>query len=305
MDLSVVVVNWNGGKIIENCLNSVFPVVKNIDSEVILIDNGSGDGSLELIEKKFPKVRLIKNKDNLFFAKANNQGISAARGKWVMILGSDTIIQNNAVRKLFELAKRNRREDIIFAPQLISKNGGILLSCRKIPGYWNMFKYFIYMILIKKINPRSVFWGEYRMVDWNHDSERFVEQPEATCLLVRKSFCEKLGKLFDEDFPLYFNDVDLAVRVRNIGGKFFFYPDARIVHLGGQSTEKWNDKRLWLFRDGLLRFARKNNCKYFWDYGFLTVLRVVTYFWVLLKNFNKGSRGVYNISELGERRTPS
>jgi len=311
MNLSIIILNWNNKGVINDCLHSVFREIEKINAEVIIVDNGSTDGSLGLIKKSFPQVRLIENKENLMFAKANNQGFEIAKGNWVMTLGSDTVIQKGAIKKLLDCAERKESNPslraneesaaiskIIYVPQLISPKGSVLLSCRKIPTFWNLTKYFFYMLFVKRINPRSSFWGEYRMVDWDHDTERFVEQPEATCWLFCKDFVQEIGGLFDEDFPLYFNDVETAIRVENAGGKFRFIPDAKVVHFGGQSTKAWKSERLWKFREGLLRLLRKHYIHGVCGKMMYVVVLVMTKGWVVVKNLRKSSKGVYNISKL-------
>lgn len=310
MELSIIILNWNNKGVISNCLDSVFREIGGLDAEVIVVDNGSIDGSLELIKQKYPQIVLIENDDNLLFAKGNNQGFEKARGKWIMTLGSDTIVQKNSIYNLLEKAKglchpepvEGASEsvpycEIIFAPQLISKNGSILLSCREIPTFWNMAKYMIYSFIIRHINPKSKFWGEYRMVDWNHDTERFVEQPEATCWLGQKAFFESIDVLFDESFPLYFNDVETAIRVRKAGGKFRFVPDSQVVHLGGQSTKNWNNKRLWIFREGLLKLYSKHYLKKWYDGVGYFFIKLISWFWVKYKNLSKTSNVTYEIKD--------
>lgn len=300
MDLSIIILNWNNKEVIFDCLDSVFREIENLDAEVIVVDNGSTDGSLELIKQKYPKVVFVENKDNLLFAKGNNQGVEKANGKWVMTLGSDTIVQEGAIRTLLSKAKQDNAENIIYSPQLISKDGSVLLSCRQIPTFWNMTKYVFYMLFVKRFSPRNFFWGEYRMVDWNHDTERFVEQPEATCWFGRKSFFESIGGLFDEEFPLYFNDVETAIRVKLDYGKFLFIPDAKIVHLGGQSTKHWSNKRLWLFRNGLLNLYKKHYIKQWYNWMEYYSIAIGTWVWVMVKNIGRSQNATYQIDKLNK-----
>ncbi len=308
MDLSIIILNWNNKGVIFDCLGSVFREIENLDAEVIVVDNGSTDGSLELIKKNYQKVVLIENKENFLFAKGNNQGVGKAKGKWIMTLGSDTIIQKDAIKLLLDKAKSLCHPEpvegssdsvplckTILAPQLISKSGSVLLSCRKIPTFWNMAKYMVYSFFVRHFDTKNVFWGEYRMVDWNHDTERFVEQPEATCWLGQKSFFESIGGLFDEEFPLYFNDVETAIRVKKAGGKFLFCPEAKVVHLGGQSTKNWSENRLWLFREGLLRLYTKHYIKIWYDWFGYFLIKYATWAWVQVKNITKSQNTTYEI----------
>src|SRR3989337_1397646 len=105
MDLSVIIVNWNTKKLLEDCLGSIFKFTKDVGFEIIIVDNGSEDGSQSMLKKKFPQVKLIPNKDNLGFAKANNQGIKIAKGKYVLLLNSDTYLIENSFKKLLDKAR--------------------------------------------------------------------------------------------------------------------------------------------------------------------------------------------------------
>ena len=238
-------------------------------------------------------------------AGASTVNIEKAKGKWIMTLGSDTIVQKDSIKELLSKAKTKNKilekisfSKTIFAPQLVSKNGSVLLSCRKIPTFWNMTKYILYSFIIRHINPTNSFWGEYRMVDWDHNTERFVEQPEATCWMGQKAFFKSIGGLFDEDFPLYFNDVETSIRVKKAGGRFLFCPDAEIIHLGGQSTKRWNDKRLWLFREGLLRLYSKHYINVWYDWISYYIIDFVSWIWANVKNITKSQNSTYQIDKL-------
>src|SRR3989338_8103823 len=127
MDLSVIIVNWNTKKLLEDCLRSIFKFTKDVSFEVIVVDNGSSDGSQAIVEKKFPQVKLIPNKDNLGFARANNQGIKIAKGKYVLLLNSDTYLIENSFKKLIKKAQSLPNLGVL-APQLLNEDRSIQQS---------------------------------------------------------------------------------------------------------------------------------------------------------------------------------
>jgi len=112
MDLTIVIVNWNTKRLLEDCLYSIYKFTKGVKFETIVIDNGSKDGSVQMMSKKFPQVKLIPNKDNLGFTKANNQGIKAAKGEYVLLLNSDTYLTENSLKKLVELKAKTPEEPV-------------------------------------------------------------------------------------------------------------------------------------------------------------------------------------------------
>src|SRR3990167_254376 len=127
MDLSVIIVNWNTKKLLEDCLVSIIKFTKNLDFEAIVVDNGSNDVSQRMVQNKFPKVKLIQNKDNLGFAKANNIGIKSATGKYILLLNSDTYLLENSFQKLIEFAKKQENLGVL-APQLLNQDNSIQQS---------------------------------------------------------------------------------------------------------------------------------------------------------------------------------
>lgn len=253
MQISVVILNWNNKDVIINCLEAVQSELAAIDSETTVVDNGSIDGSLELIKQKFSNVNLIENKENLGFAKGVNQGVQKSRGKYVLLLGSDTEVQKGSVQALLNRLESLGDEYAAVAPQLLNSDGSIQPSCRNFPTPLNLFAD---MTFLWKLFPKSKIFGNYRLTYWDHHNERDVVQPQMTCMLVRREVFEKIG-LLDEDFSIYFNDVDWCYRVNKADFKIRFVPDAKVKHIYGHSTKKWRGKRVKLWREGLLKFYKK------------------------------------------------
>jgi len=232
-NISFIIVTWNSSRDITNCLNSVFS--QKLDNiEVIIIDNASQDDTIELLQKRSEKLTLICNNRNLGFAWAVNQGLSAAAGKYLVILNPDTVIQPDAVKKMLLLMDSDLKIGAL-GPQLLNTDGTIQPSCREFPRPVHLFYEFSGL---SKIFPRHHKFGSWRMGYFDHQSSREVDQPMGACLMVRKSAIEQIGQMDAANFPMFFNEVDWCFRLRQRGWKIVFSPEARVVHLQGVSIKK-------------------------------------------------------------------
>jgi hypothetical protein len=233
MDLSVIIVNWNTRKLLEDCLTSIYKFTKNIGFEVIVVDNNSNDGSKKNVEIKFPKVKLIANKKNLGFAKANNIGIKQAKGKYILLLNSDTYMMENSLQKLFEFA--NRQENIgIVAPQLLNPDKTIQQSLGFFPNLPQIFFWMSFIddlplgYLLKPYHiDHDIFYKKDQMVDW----------VTGAAILVPKNVIQKAGALDDKIF-MYGEDVEWCYRIKKAGLQIIYTPITKIVHIGRGSSDK-------------------------------------------------------------------
>lgn len=278
MDLSIIIVNWNVKDLLEKCLTSIFNETNKIDFEVIVIDNASNDGSVEMIRKKFPQVNLIANKENKWFAGGNNQGFKVAQGNLILLLNPDTIILNGAINKMVDFMaskqvnlKTKKQTETQNKPQ--TNNIGILgckllnpdmtlqPSCRKLPGIWDQA-----LVLLKLHNffPRLKPISQYYMLDFKHNDTRAVEQVMGACLMTRKKIIDEIGGL-DEGYGSIFEEVDFCKRVKDKGWEVYFTDLAQVVHYKGQSFRQrkiiTNQKN---FNHALLRYFCKH--KPLWQY---------------------------------------
>ena len=240
MKLSIIILNYNTSNITQQCISSI-PNFK-FKYEIILIDNHSSD-NISQLEYSHKNLNFIKMKKNTMFAKGNNIGFSKSQGEYIMLLGSDTKIIGDAVEQLIHFLDTNKEYNIV-APQLSNKDGSIQPSCRSLPTLWNI------------ITDRLGISNEYKLKNWNHDNSQEVEQPQATCLLIRRKIIEKYG-LFDERFPLYFNDVDFFKKMKVHNIKTFFLHSSKIYHLYGTSTKKLGFKRKLILTKGIIQYFIK------------------------------------------------
>ncbi len=234
MDVSIIIVNYNTLELTRNCLKSVFKQTKDIDFEVIVSDNGSQDGSVEMIKTEFPQVILIENHKNLGFGKANNIGFRYAKGKYILLLNSDTVLLNNAV-KLFADEIQTLPENIAcLGCRLCSEDGKIIHSYGNFPTFWNE--------LVRK--PLHIL-VRLKLADEEFDSKPAVpldngivqvEYVTGADLFVKKSVAERFG-LFDEDFFLYYEETEMQHRYRKKGFYSCITSTPKIIHkVSGSSS---------------------------------------------------------------------
>lgn len=252
MDISVIIVNWNVKGFLERCLASVYAFTRDIAFEVVLVDNNSSDGSAAMVREKFPAVRLISNNDNLGFARANNQALKQAKGRYALFLNPDTEITGNALKAMADFM--DAHEDIdAMAPQLVFPDGTVQPSCRHFPSPLTDL---IESLYLDWLFPKSPFFNRYRMGYWKHDSMRAVDVPYGACLFVRRSALEKAGA-FDGRFFMYYDEIDLCYRINQAGGKIYFVPGIKVVHHGRRSSEQVPaETARWKARSKVLFFKK-------------------------------------------------
>lgn len=259
INVSVVIVNWNTKKLLENCLKSIVDKVGDIGKvedftyEVIVVDNGSQDGSQKMVTTKFPKVRLLENKENLGFAKANNLGIQVAKGKYVLLLNSDTYMVENSLQKLVRRA--DETEDIgAVGPMLLNEDRSIQQSVGFFP---HLTKVFWWMSFIDDL-PFGSFLKPYHV---DHDSfyqkHHEVDWITGAAMLIPKRVFERVGVL-DEKIFMYGEDVDWCYRAKAAGFKIFYSPTTRLVHIGRGSANKVSQNAILGEYMGLIYFYKKH-----------------------------------------------
>ncbi len=259
-DLSIVVVNFNSGKLLRRCLDSAYQNLKGLSFEIIVVDNGSIDGSPRMVTQEFPQVRLICNKTNAGFARAVNQGIRASRGRYVLIVNPDVVFLNKGFKELIRYMDSNPRVGIA-GPKVYDDETkrSVQLSCRRFPSPMNYL--FSRYSLLTRLFPNNPFSRRFLLTDWSHDAIREVDWVSGCCMLVRRELLEKLG-LFDEGYPLFFEDVDLCFRARNAGWKVVYFPGAEIAHFVGSVRAQMPFRNVIKRHQGLWRFYKKFYCKH-------------------------------------------
>jgi GT2 family glycosyltransferase len=244
IDLSIIIVNWNTKQLLLDCLSSIFKNTKGLNYEVIIVDNASTDGSTEEIKNLKLKIKnlvLIENKTNLGFAKANNQGIKIAKGRYILLLNSDTKIVDNSLKKLVDFAKTKPNLGVL-GPRLLNKDGSFQ------PSVGRFFTL-----------PWAILWlmtGD-KFLYSSPSQSRKVEWVMGAAFLVSRQAIEKAG-LLDENFFMYMEEVEWCWRIKKSGLQIWFYSGAEIYHLvRGSSPEGKQKAILWIYR-GLIYFYQKH-----------------------------------------------
>jgi len=260
MRLSIVTVSWNTRDLLDRCLTTVkqeLDSLSDVESEVFLIDNDSHDGSADMVAKNHPWVRLVRNQSNLGFAKANNQALRETTSDYVLLLNPDTEVLPGAIKTLIEFFETNPNCGVV-APQLLNTDGSVQRSCRAFPTFIGM----LYELLgLSRMFPAGSEQGkkfrEYKMLDWNHDDKREVDQPEGACLMIRRKVLDEVG-LLDEGYFMLFEEVDWCYRVKQHGWQIWFEPASQVIHHYGQSIKQVKARMILSSHRGLYRFWRKH-----------------------------------------------
>lgn len=251
-DISVVIPSWNTQGLTRDCLRSLLRQDHGCRLEVVVVDNGSHDGSPDMIEREFPEVVLIRNERNEYFSKACNQGAAVATGRYICYLNSDTIVTPEALGRMMAFLEHNPGYGAV-APRLDNPDGTVQPICRRFPK--------LIEVAIDQFGfERFEFARRYRdraaMKDFDHLSSADVEQPPGACLMMRRSDVDAIGG-FDESMPLFYSDVDLCLRIWRAGRPIRFLAEARIFHVGSASVVR---HPLWRaeFMRNQVRYFRKH-----------------------------------------------
>jgi GT2 family glycosyltransferase len=253
LDVSIIIVSWNTKDFLKNCLKSVYEQTQDIEYEIIVVDNGSTDGSAAMVKTEFAQVILIENKENRGFAAANNQGINIARGRYVLLLNSDTVVLDNAVAKTVRFAD-SHLDAAVVACRVLNPDRTLQPTCFMFPSILNMLLSTTYLY---KLFPKSKFFGRERMTWWDRRDEREVDVVTGCFMLVRHEAIKQVG-MMDEQYFVYGEETDWCYLFKKAGWKVVFAPVGEVVHFGGQSTEKIRGEMLVQLRLSILKFMGKH-----------------------------------------------
>ena len=253
LDLSISIVNWNTKDLLRDCLKSIYENTHGIDYEIFVADNASTDGSSEMVEREFPQVKLIKNKENVGFAKANNQIIKESRANFVLLLNPDTVILDNAIGKMVRFMWSHSEVGAV-GPKLLNPDGTIQFVCGR--SFPTLSAVFFEKSLLSTLFPHNRITGKYYMGYWNHDDTREVDLLSGACMMVRRQTINEVG-LMDEQFFMYGEDVDWCYRIKQAGWKIYLLADAQVTHLGGQSVEVLDDRGRVASYQSMQKYFRK------------------------------------------------
>ena len=275
MRLSIIIVNWNGKTLLCDCLESLLPRIDDEQVEVIVVDNGSSDGSPERIASEFPHVELISNPDNRGFAAANNQGFRIARGEYVLLLNNDTLVHGTVIADSCEYLD-NHADVAVMGCRVLNSDGSLQLTCSQFPSFLNLT--LLTSGLWKLPWPR--FLGRYQMQHWERNDERNVDTVSGCYMMVRRSAIDEVGVL-DERFFFFGEETDWCLRFRQIGWGVVFAPVGNITHFGSVSARRHNHKLDIMLSNAMVKLHEKHH-------GKVSAIAI----WLLLFFFN-ASRACY------------
>lgn len=271
-DVSIILPNWNGDEIFVECVESILIHTTGVDFELILVDNGSTDRSRDAVAvfaANDQRVTAILNDENLWFAHACNQGFEISRGRYILIANNDILLEDDAVTALCRYADRHPDVGVV-TPRFIGRDGEPQEFVRRLPNALYILAHYhragraVDRFMLARRLQSAYFYRDRRFLEVEE-----IEQAGATFSLFRRQTIEDVGGLFDEQFPLLFNDVDLYRRIKDKGITSHVVPSIRIVHFAGVSTRKLEDTRHRTHQDlGMFRYFRKHHP---WQYALLAL----------------------------------
>lgn len=231
IDVSIIIVNWNTKQLLLDCLESLIRETTRTTIEIIVVDNGSNDGSAEAVKKLFPDVKLILNNANLGFAKANNIGIRQSIGRYVCLVNSDIKALESCVDRMFEYMDNNPSIAAL-GPKTVNEDLSFRLNCREFPSLW---KSFCEALALNKLFPKSTLFRGRLIANITVDKPCRVDVLSGCFLMVRRKAIEQVG-ILDERFFIYGEDRDWCKRFKNFGWDVVFFPGSIAIHYGGASS---------------------------------------------------------------------
>ncbi len=294
-ELSIIVVSYNTKEMTQECLQSIYTNAGETSLEVIVVDNNSQDGTVEMLAAQFPQVRLVRNRENRGFAVANNQGLAIVQGKYILLLNSDTIILGNVLIDSVRYLACNSKIGAIGC-QVLNSDRTIQKTCS---GFPTLLRLLIMTLALDRI-PFCSILDTYLLRSWPRDNEREVEVISGCYLMVRKDVIERVGGL-DEQFFFFAEETDWCHRIQQAGWKLMFVPVGNIIHHGGGSVKKLNYKLDVLLTAAIVRLHRKHGGFLFAVMVYLALMtfnvsRATLWSLVAFQNTSKRSRANYFIN---------
>lgn len=285
MDLSIVIVNWNTRDMLRDCLQSVYDGLRmsdeiDVTAEIWVVDNGSEDGSQDMVRHEFPDIQLIANIKNRGFAGANNQALARAKGRYLLLLNSDTLIHGTVLRD--SVGYMDAHDDVgVMGCRVLNTDGSLQITGSQFPSLLNLG---LQATGLSRL-PWS-FFDRYQMTRWDRKDERDLDVISGCYMMVRAQAMAQVG-LLDEGFFFYGEETDWCVRFKRAGWRLVLAPVGEITHFGGGSVKRLNYKRNIMLSEGTVRLHRKHR-------GLLGGLAC----WLLLFGFNLSRAVIWSVLSL-------
>ena len=288
MQLSVIILNYNVRYFLELCVLSVESALQNIDSEIIVVDNNSTDGSCEMMKSRFPNIKLIRNNQNVGFPKGNNIGVAQAKGEYICILNPDTVVAEDTFEKVLNFAKKQNNLGII-GVKLIDGTGNFLPeSKRGIPTPWVAFTK---IASLYKLFPKSNCFNKYYAQHLSANQTGKVEILVGAFMFLKKELYDEVGG-FDEDCFMYSDDIDLSYMVLQKGKTNYYFHETTVIHYKGESTIK-DGTYMKRFQEAMEFFYKKH---FEVSFLFSTFMKIGIVFFSVIKRI-QGRTKAKSVSE--------
>lgn len=285
MDLSIIIVNFKTYELTRQAIESIYNSQTNYQFEIIVIDNHSQDQSPEKLSKDFPEIRMIVNEENVGFSRANNQGIKASRGRYLLLLNSDTIIEQNTIDVMVRFMDQHTEVGASGCKVLLT-DGRLDKACRR--GFPTPLASFYYLFGFSKLFPVHPHFNQYHLSHLDENKDYPVDCLVGAFMLIRREVIDQIGYL-DEDFFMYGEDIDYCYRIKEAGWQIHYYPYTSIIHFKGASSRKKSLKLLYEFHRAMFLFHRKHyrHNYFFIVNGFVYTGIFVRFILSLIKNVFK------------------
>ena len=230
--VSIIIVSWNVKDYLKTCLESIQATLNRNNFEIFVVDNDSKDETVKFVKENFPQINLISNRNNVGFAKANNQAITKSHGEYVLLLNPDTVVLTDAIKRMYDFMESNAEYGAV-GPKIFTDDRASVSFCaaRKFPSIRTIF------FSLTTLNRLSKCFSSSAMEWWDHKDSREVDSLSGACMMVRKKAIDEIG-LFDENFFMYAEDIDWCYRIKKGGWKIFYLIEAAIIHYGERSAVK-------------------------------------------------------------------
>lgn len=257
MYLSNIIISYNNSAVIVDCIDSIYKTVKGIEHEIIVVNNSASDDGIKAVKQNFSKTKLIQNEINVGFAKANNQAAKLAKGDILLFLNPDIILTGGAVSSMLTYYNSNQNIGVL-GPKMFNIDGTLQYSCRSFPGVWTGL--FNRYSLMSKLFPNNRYTKNYLLVDFDHNETKEVDWLSGSCMMISRSIFLKVG-LFDENYFIFNEDVDLCKRIKTHGYKIIYYPNSKVYHHITSSNARVSSKVIIKRHLGMSYYFKKHHYK--------------------------------------------
>jgi len=272
--LSIIIVNYNTGRLLKDCLDSIYRETTRVSFDIWVVDNDSQDSSITIIKQYYPQVNVIENRTNIGFAKANNMALSKCKTDYFLLLNPDTVIRDNAIEKVFKFVDRNPEVGIAGC-RVLNEDGTLQLACRRsIPTpHVSFFR----LSGLSRLFPNSKVMAKYNLTYLNPKEANEVDAVSGAFLMIRREVVDNIGKL-DERFFVYGEELDWCLRTKKAGWTVMYYPDAEIIHYKGECSKSNSRKATFEFYRSMYLFHKKHFAE-----NYNPIINIIIYAGIFLK----------------------